>query len=119
MDRSLQRHLAGATASHRGLDEMLSGLGDSLDPAAPSLLPGWTVGHVLTHIARNADSMVRVLDAAERGEVAERYPGDSRNAGIEAGSGRPASAQVADVAESSRAAGGGVGAADALGRAQP
>ena len=102
MDRSLQRHLAGATASHRGLDEMLSGLGDSLDPAAPSLLPEWTVGHVLTHIARNADSMVRVLDAAERGEVAERYPGDSRNAGIEAGSGRPASAQVADVAESSQ-----------------
>lgn len=23
---------------------------------APSRLPGWTVGHVLTHLARNADA---------------------------------------------------------------
>ncbi|MET0579484.1 MAG: maleylpyruvate isomerase N-terminal domain-containing protein, partial [Ilumatobacteraceae bacterium] len=63
-DRSLERHLAGATASQRGLDEMLAGLGNDLDPSAPSLLPRWTVGHVLTHIARNADSIARVLDAA-------------------------------------------------------
>ena len=74
---------------------------------------------MLTHIARNADSMVRVLDAAERGEVVDRYPGDSRNDGIEAGSARPAAAQVADVAAIERAAGGGVGAADEMGRAQP
>jgi maleylpyruvate isomerase len=26
----------------------------------PSLLPGWTRGHVLTHIARNADGMVNL-----------------------------------------------------------
>ena len=27
----------------------------------PSLLPGWTRGHVLTHIARHADSVIRAL----------------------------------------------------------
>ena len=38
--------------------------GPGADPALPSLLPEWTRGHVLTHIARNADSFVRVLEAA-------------------------------------------------------
>ncbi len=28
------------------------------DLRAPSLLPGWTRGHVLAHVARNADSYV-------------------------------------------------------------
>ena len=53
----------------------------------PSLLPDWTVGHVLTHLARNADSMDRVLEAAERGDVVERYAGGGagRDAEIEAG----------------------------------
>ena len=27
----------------------------------PSLLPGWSRGHVLTHLARNADAMVNLL----------------------------------------------------------
>jgi maleylpyruvate isomerase len=82
---------------------MLVGLGDDLDVAAPSLLPRWTIGHVLTHIARNADSMVRVLDAAERGEVVERYPGgaSTRDAEIDAGWARPRDEQVADVVATS------------------
>ena len=35
-----------------------------LDDAAiaePSLLPGWTRGHLLAHLARNADALVNVL----------------------------------------------------------
>jgi maleylpyruvate isomerase len=54
---------------------------------------------VLTHLARNADSIVRVLEAAGRGEVVARYEGGAagRDAEIEAGRGRPADAQVADV----------------------
>lgn len=32
--------------------------------AAPSRLPGWTVGHVVTHLARNADGLRRVLVGA-------------------------------------------------------
>lgn len=79
------------------LDELLEE--GRLDAAAPSLLPGWTVGHVLTHLARNADSMTRALETSERDEVVERYPGggDGRNAGIEAGHARGAVDQVADV----------------------
>ena len=39
------------------------------DPSAPSLLPGWTRGHVLTHVARNADSLVNLLTWARTGVV--------------------------------------------------
>jgi maleylpyruvate isomerase len=57
------------------------------------LLPDWTVGHVLTHIARNADSVVRMLDGLDQ------YEGgiDGRRADIEAGARRPADVLVADV----------------------
>jgi maleylpyruvate isomerase len=98
MDR-LQRHLAGAMTAHRCLVAMLDELADGLDVAAPSRLPDWTVGHVLTHLARNADSNTRVLRAAERGEIVDRYEGGGpgRDAEIEAGFQRPAAEQVADI----------------------
>jgi maleylpyruvate isomerase len=66
---------------------------------APSLLPGWSVGHVLTHIARNADSVVRRLDGAARDEVVDQYPGgyESRAADIKEGAHRPSAELVADV----------------------
>jgi maleylpyruvate isomerase len=85
------------------LDAMSSGAAGN--PARPSLLPDWTRGHVLTHIARNADSFVRVLDAARRGEVVTQYEGGfvSRNADIEAGAGRDWAALVADVRSSAGA----------------
>jgi maleylpyruvate isomerase len=41
----------------------------------PSLLPGWTVAHVLAHVSRNADSHVRRADAAIRGEMVDQYVG--------------------------------------------
>ncbi|MGI9031815.1 MAG: maleylpyruvate isomerase family mycothiol-dependent enzyme [Ilumatobacteraceae bacterium] len=100
-DRDLDRDVAGAAAAHQRLlttlDEALAD--GRLDVARPSRLPDWTVGHVLTHLARNADSMVRVLEAAGRGEVVDRYPGGTagRNAEIEAGHARPATEQVDDV----------------------
>jgi maleylpyruvate isomerase len=83
---------------------MLGGGLDDLDVAAASLLPGWTIGHVLTHVARNADSITWVLECSERGELVERYPGgvERRNGDIEAGAGRPAGEQVADVTASDR-----------------
>jgi maleylpyruvate isomerase len=100
--RRLERFRVGVAASHRALEAMLDDHGATLDVAAPSLLPGWTVGHVLTHLARNADSMTWVLEASERGELVDRYPGgvDGRNTDIDAGAGRPAAEQVADVAAS-------------------
>ncbi len=70
---------------------------------APSLLPGWTVGHVLTHLARNADSHVRRTTASIEGVVVDQYPGGAveRAAEIDAGATRPAAAIVEDVALSS------------------
>ncbi len=70
--------------------------------AAPSLCAGWTRGHVLTHIARNADGIADTLDGALRGEIVERYPDgwDARNAAIAAGAPRPFDELVADVRDS-------------------
>jgi len=99
--RRLDRDVAGAAAAHQGLlamlDQQLSS--GSFDGTSPSRLPGWTIGHVLTHLARNADSIVRVLAAAERGEIIDRYEGGQarRDAEIEAGAPRPAEELVADV----------------------
>ena len=45
------------------------------DVLSPTRLPEWTVGHVLTHLARNADGHTRRLEAALRGEDVARYPG--------------------------------------------
>jgi len=65
---------------------------------APSALPGWSRGHVLTHIARNADSLVNLLRWAATGVEHAQYPSAAaRNAEIDAGAGRSAAEQLADV----------------------
>jgi maleylpyruvate isomerase len=70
----------------------------------PSLLPGWTRGHVLTHVARNADGMVNLLRSARTGTETPMYASaESRSADIEAGAGRPAADLAADVRESAAA----------------
>jgi maleylpyruvate isomerase len=93
--------LEGCVEAHRSLVASLDGLSDEV-AAGPSLLPGWSVGHVLTHVARNADSFVRLTTAAVDGRVVPQYEGGmaARNAEIEAGAGRSAAALVADVRES-------------------
>lgn len=72
---------------------------DDATMVRPSLLPGWTVAHVLTHLARNADSHRRRTRAATEGVMVDQYPGglEERAAEIEAGSGRPAETIIADV----------------------
>jgi maleylpyruvate isomerase len=74
----------------------------SLDDAAvarPSMLPGWTVGHIMTHVARNADSHRRRAQAATKGEIAEQYEGgyEGRAAEVEAGARRSARQFIDDV----------------------
>lgn len=103
------RHVEQASDAHRRLLRALEGLDDG-HVARPSLLPGWTVGHVLTHLARNAESHVRLIEAACRGEVGEQYPpgvhGDpaaARAAAIEAGARRSAVELVADVRHTAEA----------------
>jgi maleylpyruvate isomerase len=70
----------------------------------PSLLPGWTRGHVLTHLARNADGMVNLLRWARTGIETPMYASaESRAADIEAGAGRSAADLAADVRGSAAA----------------
>ena len=96
--------VAGCVAAQAALDAELAGLDDGT-ARRRSLLPDWSVGHVLTHVARNADSVVWRLEGAARGEVRDQYPGglEQRRADIEAGAGRPAVELVAEVRASSAA----------------
>lgn len=62
---------------------------NAADVAGPSLLPGWTRGHVLTHLARNADAFVNLFTAARTGEPIPMYASaEARTADIEAGAAR-------------------------------
>ena len=83
--RTLNIHVAGCAESHQRLLQTLDLLTDD-QCREPSALPGWTRGHVLSHLARNAESHVHVLQCAARGEVAEQYVGGAkaRKQGIEA-----------------------------------
>lgn len=95
------------TGARGGHARLVSAIGSLTDPQArsASLLPEWSVGHVLTHLARNADSHVRMLRAAMAGEVVTQYERgrEQRAADIEAGAARPAAELVDDVAASAAA----------------
>src|SRR5215472_7044541 len=67
------------------LIESIGGLTDA-DARGPSLLPGWTRGHVLTHLARNADGGTRLLGWARTGIPSYEYESVAARAeAIEAG----------------------------------
>lgn len=67
----------------------------------PSLLPGWSRGHVLTHIARNADGLRNLLIWAQTGVETPQYASaEERDARIEEGAGRSAEELTADVSGS-------------------
>jgi len=67
----------------------------------PSALPGWTRGHLLTHLARNADALVNLLTWARTGTPTPMYTSpDQRATDIEAGARRPLTEQQADVRQS-------------------
>jgi maleylpyruvate isomerase len=76
---------------------------DDTAVAAPSLLPHWSRGHVLTHLARSADACVNLLTWARTGTETPAYASaEQREADIEAGAGRPAAEQVADLVAAAR-----------------
>ncbi len=65
---------------------------------AASPLPDWSRGHVLTHIARNADGLVNLLTWARTGVETPQYVSwEQRNADIESGSGRSAAELAEDL----------------------
>lgn len=83
-------------ASHARLKQTAAAVEDV---RSPTNLPDWSRGHVLTHLARNADSIVYRLEAMTRGELVPQYEGgaEGRAAAIEEGAARPADEIVADL----------------------
>jgi len=74
------------------------------DPHAPSLCEGWTRGHVLTHVARNADGLAALVRSAVDGTGETMYASpQARDADIEAGADRPVAQLVDDVERSAQA----------------
>ncbi|MGO4598496.1 maleylpyruvate isomerase family mycothiol-dependent enzyme [Terrabacter sp. 2RAF25] len=68
---------------------------------APSLCEGWSRGHVLAHLARNADALARVCDVALTGTANTMYDTtESRDADIAAGARRSADEQATDIRDS-------------------
>ena len=63
-----------AIRAHMGMSHVVADLGDA-EVRRASELPGWSVGHLLTHLARNAESMCRRIDAALRSEIVDQYEG--------------------------------------------
>ncbi len=85
---AIDEHTARLVSDARACDDL----------AAPSLCEGWTRDHVLCHLARNAEALVRLVGAAVDGTGQTMYDSpESRDAEIDAGVGREASVVVADV----------------------
>lgn len=90
--------IEGCRVAHDLLRSVSADLGGA-EVRRASKLPGWSVGHVLTHVARNAEAMCRRIDAAVRSEVIDQYEGGraGRAAEIEAGANRDAAALCNDA----------------------
>lgn len=90
----------GLTAVRR-VSEVLFKAVDTLDEATirePSRLAGWTRGHVVTHLARNADGCVNLLHWARTGIESPMYPSAAdREADINEGANRLAQVQQEDI----------------------
>jgi maleylpyruvate isomerase len=92
------RDIDAMAASQQALADHLAGL-DGIDPASPSRLPGWSVGHALSHIARNADGALRQLEG-----LPQYWMGaTSRHADIELGATRSWDELVDDIVITSAA----------------
>ncbi|MFI1001030.1 maleylpyruvate isomerase family mycothiol-dependent enzyme [Streptomyces galbus] len=87
-------HAHDLASVREATDRLLTAVA-ALDDAAlaePSRLPGWSRGHVLAHLARNADALVNVLEGRPM-----YASGGVRDADIERDAPRPRAAQLADL----------------------
>ena len=70
------------------------------DVAADSLLPNWSRGHVITHLANNARGLSNLIDWALTGVQKDMYVSvEQRGIDIEEGAKRPGNEIVADFLE--------------------
>lgn len=85
---AIDDHTARLVANARACDDL----------KAPSLCEGWSRDHVLNHVARNAEAMVRLVRAAVDGTGETMYASpERRDSDIDDGVGRPAEVVVAEV----------------------
>ncbi len=101
--RQLDADVAGCAAAHQALlgslDEIVAA--GAVGSDKPSLLPDWTIGHVLTHLARNANAFQHLIVGAAAGEIRAMYPtSEARDADIATGAPRPLGMIVDDVRRS-------------------
>jgi maleylpyruvate isomerase len=101
MTKSAKHARRGVVAVGIATDALLTAI-DKLDDGAvraPSRLPGWSRGHVITHLARNADGLVNLLTWARTGVEHPMYTSRAdRDAAIEKGSTRPYRLLAEDLA---------------------
>lgn len=83
--------LARIDACQAALLDQVDGLSDG-QARGDSQLPGWTRGHVLTHLARHADATARMAGGARERRQVEQYEGGSRGRAREIEEGADASA---------------------------
>ena len=99
-DSHLLPHLPEAEAATRRLLATLDDTTDA-DLRQPSLLPGWTRGHVVAHLCRNADAVTNLVRWAATGVASPMYPSqEARDAAVEQDAGRSAAEHRADAAAS-------------------
>ncbi|MER6116569.1 maleylpyruvate isomerase family mycothiol-dependent enzyme [Streptomyces sp. NPDC001743] len=90
-------HAYDLAALREATDRLLSAT-EKLDDAAlaePSRLPGWSRGHVVAHLSRNADALANVLRGRPMYADSE-----TRDRDIERDAPRPQAEQLADLAAS-------------------
>lgn len=87
-------HVRDLTSVREATERLLDAASswDNAELTEPSRLPGWTRGHVLAHLARNADALVNVLQG-----LPMYKDGATRDADIERDAGRPLDVQLADL----------------------
>ncbi|MET7932309.1 maleylpyruvate isomerase family mycothiol-dependent enzyme [Streptomyces sp. NPDC005322] len=91
---------ADCAAVQAATDRLLTAVAglDDAAIAAPSALPGWIRGHVLAHLARNADALVNLLTWARTGQETPMYGSeDARDADIERDAVRPLPVHLDDL----------------------
>ncbi len=101
--RQLDADVAGCAQSHQALLAELDVIARNAEVSVTraSLLPDWTVGHVLTHLARSADAMAGMIEGSRLGEERLMYSSqEARNADIADGALRPFAEQVDDIRRS-------------------
>ncbi|MEV4438762.1 maleylpyruvate isomerase family mycothiol-dependent enzyme [Streptomyces sp. NPDC049577] len=90
-------HVRDLASLQAATERLLAAVGklDNAALAEPSRLPGWSRGHLLAHLARNADALVNVLTGRPMYVSAE-----ARDADIERDAPRPLHVHLADLRES-------------------